>query len=130
MRNGADSTTRVCNLRLLLDEDSQARRLIELLRARGHDVLAVSESDQAGAPDSVVLNIAAGTGRVLLTCNCADYLVLHEQRVTHGGILCVYQDSNPAKAMSYEDIASALMNLERTEVRLDGVFLALNAWLF
>ncbi len=130
MRNGGDSTTRGCNLRLLLDEDSQARRLIELLRARGHDVLTVSESDQAGAPDSAVLNIAAGTGRILLTRNCADYLVLHERGITHGGILCVYQDSNLAKAMSYEDIASALMNLERSEVRLEGVFLALNAWLF
>ncbi len=117
-------------MRLLLDEDSQARRLIELLRARGHDVLTVGESDQAGAPDSIVLNIAAGAGRILLTRNCADYLALHEQGAAHGGILCVYQDSNPAKAMPYEDIACALMNLERSEIRLGGLFLALNAWFY
>lgn len=130
MRNGADSTTRGYDLRLLLDEDCQARRLIELLRARGHDVLTVGESDKAGAPDGAVLNIAADSDRVLLTRNCTDYLSLHEQGATHGGILCVYQDSNPAKAMCYEDIARALMNLERSEVRMAGVFLALNAWLY
>ena len=100
MRNGVDSTTQGCNLRLLLDEDSQARRLIELLGARGHEVATVGESNQGGAPDSAVLNIAAGMGRVLLTRNCADYLALHEHGAIHCGILCVYQDSNPAKAMS------------------------------
>jgi hypothetical protein len=114
-------------LRLLLDEDSQSRRLVELLRAGGHDVLTVGESNQAGAPDSAVLNMAADTGRVLLTRNCADYLALHEQGTAHGRILCVYQDSDPSKAMRYEDIACALMNLERSEVTVDGVFLALNA---
>ncbi len=130
MRNGADSTTPEYNLRLLLADDSQARRLVELLEVRGHDVLTVGDSDQAGAPDSAVLNIAAVTDRVLLTRNCADYLALHEQGATHGGILCVYQGSNPAKAMRYEDVACALTNLEHSEVRLDGVFLALNAWLY
>jgi hypothetical protein len=117
-------------LRLLLDEDSQARRLVELLRARGHGVLTAGESNQAGAPDSAILNMAADTGRVLLTRNCADYLALHEQGAAHGGIMCVYQDSNPPKAMRYKDIACALMNLERSKVPVDGVFLALNAWLY
>ena len=117
-------------MRLLLDEDSQARRLVELLRTRGHDVVTVGESNQAGAPDSVVLDMAADEGRVLLTRNCSDYLALHEQGATHGGILCVFQDSDPSKAMSYEDIAHALGNLVRSEVPLDGAFLALNAWLY
>jgi hypothetical protein len=30
--------------------------------------------------------------------------------------------------MSYEDIARALTNLEKSEVPLEGLFLALNAW--
>ena len=42
-------------MRLLLDEDTQARRLVGLLRARGHDVLTVGEADGIGAPDSAVL---------------------------------------------------------------------------
>jgi predicted nuclease of predicted toxin-antitoxin system len=117
-------------LRLLLDEDSQSRRLVELLRCRGHDVLTVAETNSAGAPDRDVLNMAGDRGRVLLTRNCADFLALHRQGVAHRGILCVFRDSNPSKAMCYEDIARALTNLERSEVPLDGVFLALNAWLY
>jgi len=89
MKNGADSTTRGYSLRLLLDEDSQARRLVELLRARDHDVLTVGESNRAGAPDRVVLDMATGAHRFLLTRNCADYLALHEQGIAHSGILCI-----------------------------------------
>jgi len=117
-------------LHLLLDEDSQAPRLVKLLRKRGHDVQTVSESNQAGAPDSVVLDMAAAAGRVLLTRNCADFLALHQQGSQHGGILCVFQDPDPSKSMSYEDIARALGNLERSELLLGGGFLALNAWLY
>lgn len=94
----------------------------------GHDVLTVGEADRTGTPDSAVLTLAAATGRVLLTRNCTDYLALHERGTTHGGILCVYQDSNLGKAMRYEDIARALGNLEGSGVRLGGMFLALNAW--
>jgi hypothetical protein len=93
-------------------------------------VFTVGESNQAGAPDSIVLDMAAGEGRILLTRNCADYLALHEQGAEHGGIVCVFQDSDPSKAMSYEDIARALTNLESSEVPLNGLFLALNAWLY
>lgn len=98
MRKGAGSMTLGYNLRLLLDEDIQAWRLVDLLEAQGHDVLTVGGSDQAGA--------------------------------NHAGILCGYQDAIPAKAMRYEDIATALTNRERSRVCLGGLFLALNAWLY
>ena len=117
-------------MRLLLDEDTQARRLIDLLRAHGHDVLTVGEADRSGASDAAVLMLAAGTGRVLLTRNCADYLLLHASGLAHGGVLCMYQDSDPAKAMRYTDIVLALGNLELSGVPLAGTFLALNAWVY
>jgi hypothetical protein len=117
-------------LRLLLDEDTQARRLVDLLRTRGHDVLTVGEADRIGTPDTEVLTLAAATGRVLLTRNCVDYLALRERPPTHSGILCVYQDSDLGKAMRYEDIARALRNLEGSGVHLEGMFLALNAWVY
>ena len=117
-------------MRLLLDEDAQARRLIDLLRVRGHDVLTVGEADRAGAPDDAVLRLAASTGRVLLTRSCADYLLLHQRGVAHGGILCVLQDSDPAKAMRYAAIVLALGNVELSGVPLAGTFLALNAWVY
>lgn len=128
MRNGAGLVMRGWRLRLLLDEDTQARRLVGLLRARGHDVLTVGEAKQIGAPDGEVLTLAAGEDRVLLTRNCADYLALHERSTTHRGILCVYQEADPAKTMRYDDIARALEKVESSGVPLVGMFLALNAW--
>jgi len=119
-----------CRLRLLLDEDTQARRLVLLLRAEGHEILTLGETGKAGAPDSEVMRIAAATDRVVLTRNCDDYLALHRGLSDHPGILCVFQDADPVKAMSWHDIAHALKNLESAEVPLQGQFMALNAWLF
>lgn len=117
-------------MRLLLDEDTQAGRLVDLLEARGHDVLTVGGAKRSGAPDGEVLTLAFSTERVLLTRNCADYLLLHQRGVAHGGILCVYQDPDPAKTLRYSDIALALTNLERAGISLAGTFLALNAWIY
>jgi predicted nuclease of predicted toxin-antitoxin system len=117
-------------LRLLLDEDTQARRLVERLRQAGHDILTTAEAGLRGAPDADVLAFAARKGRVVLTRNCADYLELHRQDPSHHGILCIYQDSDPSKAMTHADIPRAIDNLEGAGVPLAGNFVALNAWLY
>lgn len=114
-------------MRLLPDEDIQARRLVLLLRAEGHDILTLGETGQAGASDLEVLRIAVATDRVLLTRNCADYLALHRESLDHRGILCIFQDAAPTKAMSWHDISRALRNLETAAVPLRGHFMALNA---
>lgn len=115
-------------LRLLIDEDTQARRLVELLRGQGHDVLTVTEAGGIGAPDVVILDLAIREQRVLLTRNCADFIALHRQQPAHPGILCIYQDADPAKAMSYQVIAAALAHLMPAGVDPAGHFFALNAW--
>ena len=117
-------------MRLLLDEDTQARRLVLLLRGEGHDILTLGETGQVGASDPEVMRIAVATDRVLLTRNCADYLALHRGLGDHPAILCVFQDADPTKSMSWHDIARALKNLETAAVPLQGQFMALNAWLF
>lgn len=101
-----------------------------LLRAEGHDILTLGETGQAGASDPEVMRIAVATHRVLLTRNCADYLALHREGHDHPGILCVFQDGDPNKAMSWHDIARALKNLETAAAPLQGQFMALNAWLY
>lgn len=115
-------------MRLLLDEDTQAKRLVLLLRSQGHDVVTVADCDHRGVTDAEVLAIAKSYGRVLLTRNCADFLALHRQHGDHPGILCVFQDNDPSKALSYLGIAQSLKNLEDAAVPLRGAFLALNAW--
>jgi predicted nuclease of predicted toxin-antitoxin system len=60
----------------LLDEDSQGKRLIELLRNAGHDIITVSEAGLERKPDSFVLDYARQERRVLLTRNCDDFHTL------------------------------------------------------
>ena len=55
------------SLRLLLDEDSQAKKLVNLLRQAGHDILTVNQTGLMGKPDSMVLDRARQEDRILLT---------------------------------------------------------------
>lgn len=120
------------SLRLLVDEDTQARLLVERLRAAGHDVQTATEADLIGQPDPQVLAHARREGRLLLTRNGADFLQLHRVDATHPGILAVYQDADPAKNMSYADIVNAIAHLEgtaqATEWQMTGELIILNHW--
>ncbi|WP_225886969.1 DUF5615 family PIN-like protein [Nodosilinea nodulosa] len=116
------------SLALLLDEDSQAKFLVNLLRAAGHDIRTINEAGIGGAADDVVLDYAAQQRRVLLTRNCNDFLDLHQSITTHFGILAVYQDAEPDKNMSYQAIAAAIGNLEASGVPMANQFIVLNQW--
>lgn len=63
---------------MLLDEDSQAKYLVNLLQAAGHDVVTVNAIDLMNRPDSVVLDFARQDQRVLLPRNCNDFQDLHQ----------------------------------------------------
>jgi predicted nuclease of predicted toxin-antitoxin system len=58
---------------MLLDEDSQAKYLVNLLQAASHDVVTVNAVGLMNRPDLVVLNYARQDQRVLLTRNCDDF---------------------------------------------------------
>ena len=116
------------SLKLLLDEDSQAKRLIELLRNAGHDIITVSEAGLERKPDSFVLDYARQERRVLLTRNCDDFHTLHQSNNDHYGILAVYQYAVPSPNMSYDTIVNCITNLEAAELSLINQFIALNSW--
>lgn len=115
-------------MRLLVDEDTQARTLVRLLREAGHDVLTVDEAGLRSLADDEVLTRAIDENRVLLTRNCGDFLVLSSRVREHPGILGIYQDANMAKNLAYPGIVRAIANLEEAGVSLFGEFLSLNAW--
>ena len=99
-----------------------------MLRADGHDVLTVSEANLTAKPDQTVLNFARSKQRALLTRNCDDFFILHEADPAHSGILAVYQDAAPKKAMNYAAIVRAITNLESTGLPLSGQFIVLNQY--
>ena len=116
------------SLRLLLDEDSQAKPLVKLLQNAGHDVVTVNEAGLASQSDSAVLDYARQSNRLLLTHNCNDFEVLHQQNSSHPGILAVYQNDDRSKNMSRRDIVAAIANLEAANIPLENQFIALNPW--
>jgi predicted nuclease of predicted toxin-antitoxin system len=116
------------SLRLLLDEDTQAKYLINLLRTAGHDVITVQEVNLIGRADSVVLDYAKQHGRIVLTRNCNDFLTLHQNQPTHSGILAIYQNPDLSKNMSYQSVVDAILNLETAGYSLENQFIVLNQW--
>lgn len=116
------------SLELLLDEDSQAKYLVNLLRAAGHDVLTINEAGLMGQSDSFVLEYARQQGRVLLTRNCDDFEEIHQINPVHPGILAVYQNPDATKNMNYQAIVKAIANLENADYVLENQFVILNQW--
>jgi predicted nuclease of predicted toxin-antitoxin system len=116
------------SLRLLIDEDSQAKLLINLLRKAGHDVFTVNEAKLTSEPDDVVFNYAIKEKYILLTHNCDDFKALHMANPYHSGILAVYRSANSSKNMDRKDILRAIANLETANFPLANQFISLNHW--
>ncbi len=57
------------DLGILVDEDSQARAQLNLLRADGHDVVAIGEFAKNETPDPEAFDLAQSLERALLTHN-------------------------------------------------------------
>ena len=115
-------------MRLLVDEDSQRRILIQLLRAAGHDVLTVNESGLNSQEDSIVFSLARQENRVVLTRNVQDFKALHNTKSRHPGILVEYQNADTATNMKIIDIVQAIGNIEASGWNLTGQLMAINAW--
>ena len=115
-------------MHLLIDEDSQATKLVESLKSLGHDVFTINDLGMAGTPDDEVLATARKINRVLLTHNCSDFKDLHENEPNHAGILLVRRSSDKSKDMNYQDIVRAVSNVERASIELVDQCVELNHW--
>jgi predicted nuclease of predicted toxin-antitoxin system len=115
-------------LRILVDEDSQARAQLNVLRSDGHDVVAIGELEKNGTPDPEVFDLAQSLERVLLTHNTEDFHELHRARPGHRGIMAVFRDADLRKNMSYVQIAAAAGRLETAGVTIAAQFHILNHW--
>jgi len=96
------------SLKLLVDEDSQAKLLVDLLRKASHDVVIINELKLSGSDDTVVFDYAIKQKRAILTQNCQDFEILHSLNSNHAGILGIYQNNYAGKNMTYKDIVKAM----------------------
>jgi predicted nuclease of predicted toxin-antitoxin system len=115
-------------LKILVDEDSQARLQLNILRGDGHDVVAVGEIDKNGTPDPEIFELAQTLERVVLTHNTEDFHELHRERPGHRGVMAVFRDADPRKNMGHAQIAAAIRRIETSGVRIAGDFHVLNHW--
>jgi predicted nuclease of predicted toxin-antitoxin system len=81
--------------RLYADEQFP-RKVSELLRTMGHDVLTVQEAGNAnlGIPDEEVLAFAVSDNRAVITLNRQDFIRLHRANPVHSGIIACTNDTH------------------------------------
>lgn len=115
------------SLRLLLDEDSQSRHLVNLLTSAGHDVLTVNQARLAASNDRAIFEFANKKNRIILTSNCQDFLLLVEEykqtRKKCPGLLLIYKDNNRDKDLSATQIIKAIGNVEAIGLQTQTVVL-------
>lgn len=116
------------SLRLLIDEDYQAKYLVNLLRKSGHNVLTINDVDIAGAPDSEVFDYARTNERIIVTRNCEDFRLLHTEQPFHPGVFVVYEGSDLNKNMSYKAVVEAIANIENSGINIENQLIELNQW--
>lgn len=75
------------------------RKVSELLRTMGHDVLTVQEAGNAnlGIPDDEVLNFALSDNRTVITLNRQDFIKLHRNSPEHSGIIVCTNDTDRSR---------------------------------
>lgn len=123
-------------LKLLIDEDSWAKILVNLLLQAGHNVLTVNKTNLSGKSVAkpcrqayrLVFHYACSKKRSILTRNYDDFQALHQDYPIHSGILVIYGNANSWKDMRYRDIVKAIANLETANFPLASQFIALNHW--
>jgi len=108
-------------VRLLVDECSEAKLLVQKLRDAQHDVLTVSEANLRNVRDVDVFAAAIADNSILLTHNPADFVELHEARMAqnqaHPGLFLVHRKNKPGD-ITYDQIVTAIANLEATGLTL------------
>ena len=105
-------------MRLYLDDDSTARRLIVTLQKAGHDVQIPQDVGRSGDDDSVHLLHAVEADRVMFTGNHRDFENLHNliKRTggNHPGIIVMRKDADSRRKMRPEQIVQAIAKLSTT----------------
>lgn len=98
------------------------KRVVEYLRALGHDILTVQEAGKANLkiPDEEVLAFAVSEERTVLTLNRDDFFRLHRLQPDHYGIIACKDDQNK------ERMATRINQAISAEVPLRGKLIRVN----
>lgn len=119
-------------MKLYIDDDSIGKQLLRLLHSAGHDAQIPKDVGLVGALDPNHLKHAIRTGRVFMSANHDDFMILHEliceSGGSHPGIVVVRYDNDKRRDMTPNAIIRALNRLKESELPLDSQFVILNQW--
>ena len=119
-------------MKLYLDEDSEDGLLAALLIKGGHDVQLSAQAGLNGQPDPRQLIHAIVEGRLLLTGNHHDFLLLHLLVIAshghHPGILVIRKDNDPRRDLSARGVLHAISKLEASAAPIGDNLHILNHW--
>lgn len=78
--------------------------VVQRLRLLGYDMLTAQQAGQANQriPDDQVLSFAAADQRAVITQNRRDFIRLHNQSLTHAGIIVC------SKNLDWDDFAATV----------------------
>jgi len=96
--------------------------VVQALRERGHDVLMIQETGNAGdaVTDAEVLRFATAEKRAVLTLSRKDFMRLHDQSPVHGGIIvCTFDPDLPGQAERIHQAIGADSDLEGRLLRVN-----------
>jgi len=104
-------------VRALLDEQLSPQ-IATLLRERGYDVVAVADrTELIGSSDRVLLEVASGERRAVITNNVKDFRPLAAERLargqTHGGLILLPSSRTRTRA-PVERLADAIESVLRS----------------
>ena len=117
---------------LYLDDDTASALLAKLLRQVGHDVQIPADVNMAGESDPLHLTHAIGDGRVCVTKNHDDFLVLHnlikQAQGHHLGIFVVSPKTTTQREIDAQGHCDRIRKLEAAGVPIQDEFIVLNHW--
>ena len=107
----------------LYTNENFRRRIVEALRAIGHDILTSFEAGNAnlGISDDEVLNFARVNNRIVVTFNRKDFIQLHKQNSNHSGIIVCTEDKDYTGLANRIDVAISSLNnnIENQLIRIN-----------
>lgn len=115
-------------MKIYLDDCLAAKTLIQLLKKAGFTVIVPEEVGLRGRADEQHFKFCCEKEYSLLTANPSDFLELQKKQPRHPGILAVYQDNNPKKDLTFQEMVRVIQKIEKKSISLKNQFIILNQW--
>lgn len=115
-------------MKIYIDDCLAAKTLVNLLKKADLSVILPEQVGLQGRSDKEHFEFCCSKGYVLLTANPSDFLELYQKQPHHAGILAVYQDNNPKKDLTFQEMVYCIQKIIKKNISFKNQFIILNHW--